>query len=164
MASGVYFPVAAIGFSLLTIITFYVKKPIKSTETRIYKYLMISNFLGLILELNCTFAAYISNDFFKLSDFILKTYLVYNLIWTLILTIYVMYISIDTAILNKYKKVLKILIGVIVLFSTYFIYSSECNLVIKDDFRIRYTEGVSVGLYLHNMWNFNIFNRCFNCK
>ena len=144
MASGVYFPVAAIGFSLLTIITFYVKKPIKSTETRIYKYLMISNFLGLILELNCTFAAYISNDFFKLSDFILKTYLVYNLIWTLILTIYVMYISIDTAILNKYKKVLKILIGVIVLFSTYFIYSSECNLVIKDDFRIRYTEGVSV--------------------
>ena len=144
MASGVYFPVAAIGFSLLTIITFYVKKPIKSTETRIYKYLMISNFLGLILELNCTFAAYISNDFFKLSDFILKTYLVYNLIWTLILTIYVMYISIDTTILNKYKKVLKILIGVIVLFSTYFIYSSECNLVIKDDFRIRYTEGVSV--------------------
>ena len=144
MASGVYFPVAAIGFSLLTIITFYVKKPIKSTETRIYKYLMISNFLGLILELNCTFAAYISNDFFKLSDFILKTYLVYNLIWTLILTIYVMYISIDTTILNKYKKVLKILIGVIVLFSTYFIYSSECNLVIKGDFRIRYTEGVSV--------------------
>lgn len=144
MASGVYFPVAAIGFSLLTIITFYVKKPIKSTETRIYKYLMISNFLGLILELNCTFAAYISNDFFKLSDFILKTYLVYNLIWTLILTIYVMYISIDTTILNKYKKVLKILIGVIVLFSTYFIYSSECDLVIKGDFRIRYTEGVSV--------------------
>ena len=144
MASGVYFPVAAIGFSLLTIITFYVKKPIKSTETRIYKYLMISNFLGLILELNCTFAAYISNDFFKLSDFILKTYLVYNLIWTWILTIYVMYISIDTTILNKYKKVLKILIGVIVLFSTYFIYSSECNLVIKGDFRIRYTEGVSV--------------------
>ena len=144
MASGVYFPVAAIGFSLLTIITFYVKKPIKSTETRIYKYLMISNFLGLILELNCTFAAYISNDFFKLSDFILKTYLVYNLIWTLILTIYVMYISIDTTILNKYKKVLKILIGVIVLFSTYLIYSSECNLVIKGDFRIRYTEGVSV--------------------
>ena len=29
MASGIYFPIAALGFSLLTIITFYVKKPIK---------------------------------------------------------------------------------------------------------------------------------------
>ena len=34
MASGIYFPIAALGFSLLTIITFYVKKPIKSVETK----------------------------------------------------------------------------------------------------------------------------------
>ena len=100
MASGIYFPIAALGFSLLTIITFYVKKPIKSVETKIYKYLMICNFIGLILELNCTFASYISNTFPQTSDFILKTYLVYNLIWTLILTIYVLYISIDTGISN----------------------------------------------------------------
>ena len=65
---------------------------------------MICNFIGLILELNCTFASYISNTFPQTSDFILKTYLVYNLIWTLILTIYVLYISIDTGILKKWNK------------------------------------------------------------
>ena len=144
MASGIYFPIAALGFSLLTIITFYVKKPIKSVETKIYKYLMICNFIGLILELNCTFASYISNTFPQISDFILKTYLVYNLIWTLILTIYVLYISIDTGILKKWNKPIKILISSIILISTYLIYHLNCILVIKDNFRVRYTEGPSV--------------------
>ena len=144
MASGIYFPIAALGFSLLTIITFYVKKPIKSVETKIYKYLMICNFIGLILELNCTFASYISNTFPQISDFILKTYLVYNLIWTLILTIYVLYISIDTGILKKWNKPIKILISSIILISTYLIYHLDCILVIKDNFRIRYTEGPGV--------------------
>ena len=144
MASGIYFPIAALGFALLTVITFYVKKPIKSTETRIYKYLMISNLLGLVLELDCTFASYISNTLPKISDFILKTYLVYNLIWTLILTIYVLYISVDTNILSKYKNNLKFLVGLISVVSVYFIYHLECILVIQDNFRVRYTEGPSV--------------------
>ena len=146
MASGIYFPVAALGFALLTVITFYVKKPIKSTETKIYKYLMISNLVGLILELGCTYASYIRNTLPLLSDYILKTYLVYNLIWTLILTIYVIYISISQEMLNKYKKVIKFLIGVITIVSTYFIYHLNCILVIKDNFRVRYTEGPSVDL------------------
>ncbi len=144
MASGIYFPMAALGFALLTVITFYVKKPIKSTETRIYKYLMISNLLGLVLEFDCTFASYISNTLPKISDFILKTYLVYNLIWTLILTIYVLYISVDTNILSKYKNNLKFLVGLISVVSVYFIYHLECILVIQDNFRVRYTEGPSV--------------------
>ena len=144
MASGIYFPIAALGFALLTVITFYVKKPIKSMETRIYKYLMVSNLLGLVLELDCTFASYISNTLPKVSDFILKTYLVYNLIWTLILTIYVLYISVNINVLSKYKNNLKFLIGLISVVSIYFIYHLECILVIQDNFRVRYTEGPSV--------------------
>lgn len=144
MASGIYFPVAAMGFALLTVITFYVKKPIKSVETKLYKYLLITNILGLILELLCTFAASINNSLPTISDIILKTYLVYNLIWTLILTIYVLYISVDIEILKKWKTKIRILISTIIAFSIYFIYSLECILVIKDNFRIRYTEGPSV--------------------
>jgi len=102
MGSGIFFPMSAICFSLLMIILFYVKKPIKSIETKIYKYLIVTNFFGLILELLCTFAAYISGTFPLLSDFILKTYLVYNILWTSILTIYVYYISFP-----KEKRVFK---------------------------------------------------------
>ena len=144
MASGIYFPIAALGFSLLTIITFYVKKPIKSVETKIYKALMVSNFFGLILELSCTFASYIHKELPLLSDFILKTYLVYNLLWTLILTIYVLYISVDLSTLKRLNNKLKTLIVVIFLVSCYLIYSLDCILVIKDNFRIRYTEGPGV--------------------
>lgn len=126
MASGIYFPIAALGFSLLTIITFYVKKSIKSIETKIYKALMVSNFFGLVLELACTFASYIHKELPLLSDFILKTYLVYNLVWTLILTIYVLYISVDISILKSLKNKIKLLIGGILLISGYFIYSLDC--------------------------------------
>ena len=80
MGSGIYFPISAIAFSILIITVFFIKKPIKSVETKIYKYLLIVNFVGLILELLCTVAAYISNTNFLLSDFILKLYLVYSIL------------------------------------------------------------------------------------
>ena len=78
MGSSIYFPVSALAFSALTTIIFFIKKPIKSIETKIYKYLLISNFCGLIIELLCTYAASIVNVNPFLSDFILKLYLVYN--------------------------------------------------------------------------------------
>jgi len=126
------------------IILFYVKKPIKSIETKIYKYLIVTNFFGLILELLCTFAAYISGTFPLLSDFILKTYLVYNILWTSILTIYVYYISFP-----KEKRVFKFditkyIIGIVFLISTFITYVSKCNLVIENNFQVRYTNGPSV--------------------
>jgi len=144
MGSGIFFPMSAICFSLLMIILFYVKKPIKSIETKIYKYLIVTNFFGLILELLCTFAAYISGTFPLLSDFILKTYLVYNILWTSILTIYVYYISFP-----KEKRVFKFditkyIIGIVFLISTFITYVSKCNLVIENNFQVRYTNGPSV--------------------
>lgn len=144
MGSGIYFPIAALGFAMLTILTFYIKKPIKSVETDIYRWLVLTNFLGLLLELACTLAAYINNSLPLVSDLILKSYLVYNLVWTLILTIYVLYISVDLKKLNEFKNKIKVLIAGIISVSLYFIYSLDCNLVIKDNFRVRYTEGLSV--------------------
>ena len=144
MGSGMYFPMAALGFAILTMLTFYLKKPIKSVETNIYGWLMITNFFGLLLELACTIAAYINNDFPIVSDLILKSYLAYNLIWTLILTIYVLYISVNKQKLSQYKNKIKLLIGVISTVSLYFIYSLKCILIIEDNFRIRYTKGPSV--------------------
>ena len=144
MGSGMYFPMAALGFAILTMLTFYLKKPIKSVETNIYGWLMITNFFGLLLELACTIAAYINNDFPIVSDLILKSYLAYNLIWTLILTIYVLYISVNKQKLSQYKNKINLLIGVISTVSLYFIYSLKCILIIEDNFRIRYTKGPSV--------------------
>ena len=144
MGSGIYFPISAISFSLLIIIVFLIKKPIKSVETRIYKYLLFVNFAGLIIELLCTFAAYISNTHYMLSDFILKLYLVYNISFTALLTIYVYYISINNdKKVFKYKNS-KFYVALIYLVSVFFVYFLKCNLVIENNFEVRYTTGPSV--------------------
>ena len=144
MGSGIYFPISAIAFSLLIITVFLIKRPIKSVETRIYKYLLIINFLGLVIELLCTFAAYISDTHYIISDFILKLYLVYNITFTALLTIYVYYISIhNDKEVFKYKNT-KICVAIIYLISVFFVYYLKCNLVIKNNFQVRYTEGPSV--------------------
>ena len=143
MGSSIYFPVSALAFSALTMIIFFIKKPIKSVETKIYKYLLISNFCGLIIELLCTYAALIVDVNPFLSDFILKLYLAYNILWTLILTMYVYYVS------NEKKKKLdmkknKKIAYLLFLLCTFVIYYLKCNLIIENNFAVRYTEGPSV--------------------
>ena len=143
MASGLYFPISAIPFSLLVIMLFFIKDTIKTTETKIYKYLLLSNFIGLIIEIFCTYASMIRITNPLLSDFILKLYLVYNIFWTLLLTFYVFYVSFsDKYIHNKEKY--RILVLILFIISTFFTYLLRCDLIIKDNFRIRYTEGPSV--------------------
>jgi signal transduction histidine kinase len=144
MGSGIYFPISAISFSLLIITVFFIKKPIKSVETRIYKNLLLVNFVGLVLELLCTVAAYISETHYIISDFILKLYLVYNISFTALLTIYVYYISINNdKKVFKYKNT-KFYVTFIYLLSVFIVYVLKCNLVIENNFEVRYTNGSSV--------------------
>lgn len=144
MSSGIFFPVSALAFSILMIILYFSKETIKSLETKIYKVLIITTFIGLIIELLCTFASYVNGMFPLLSDFILKSYLVYNLLWTTILTIYVYYISFPKEKkLFKYKYSKKI-ISLVFIIVTIIIYLLDCNLVIENNFQTRYTCGPSV--------------------
>lgn len=144
MSSGIFFPVSALAFSILMIVLYFSKKSVKSIETQLYKTLIITTFVGLIIELLCTFAAYISNTFPLLSDFILKTYLIYNTLWTTILTIYVYYISFPkNKNLFKYKYTKNIIIIIFLLVSI-ITYLLNCNLVIENNFQTRYTNGPSV--------------------
>ena len=155
MGSGLDFPISAISFSLLVIILFFSKKSIKTTETKIYRYLLISNFVGLIIEIFCTYASYISTTSPIASDIILKLYLVYNIGWTLLLMIYVFFVSFP----EKYKlfgKRIKVFsLGIFTLCSM-ITYALRCDLVIMDDFRIRYTEGPSVN-FTYAICGFFIF-------
>ena len=93
MGSGIYFPICAIPFSILIIFIFFKKGYIKNYETRIYKFLIILNFIGLILELLCTIASLIYNSNPILSEFICKSYLVYLTSWATLFTYYVHKIS-----------------------------------------------------------------------
>ena len=142
MGSGVYFPLSALLFSILLVGLTFFKKHIKTIETKLYSLLVLTNFLGLIVELLCTYASFIYNKNIILANLILKLYLVLILLWDYIFTIYIIYISVD----NKKNEVKKscfwpILIFIILGVITFVL---PIDLVIKNNFTIRYTTGLSV--------------------
>ena len=138
MGSGMFFPISALPIIIIIILTFNLKKHIKTTETKIYNMLIITNFIGLIIELCCNLACkyYESNEI--LSLFVLKSYLVYLIIWTAIFTSYIFRISKN--INNKlYTQLHIVFLSCIVAI----IYILPLNIV-QNDYQTYYTEGLSV--------------------
>ena len=81
IGNGILFSLCALPFSILVLLVFLLKEHIHSRETKMFKCLIIINFIGLLIEILCTGAAFIHNDFRILSNFVLKTYLVYIITW-----------------------------------------------------------------------------------
>ena len=142
MGSGIFFPLSAIPFSILIMVLFFRKEQAKNIETKIYKFLIICNFIGLLIELLCTYASMIYDTQPLISDIIYKSYLVYLLTWTAFFTYYVYRISTEN-IPNVTGTMKKVLILFCVLVSA-FVYILPIEVVIKNDFQIRYTTGASV--------------------
>lgn len=141
MGSGIFFPICAIPFSILVISLFFFKGHIKNEETRIYAKMIVVNFIGLLIELFCTYASSIYNLFPIISEFICKTYLIYLICWIGLFTSYIHTISItnsekETRVKHVFRFLLFIEIVVV--------YFLPIELVIKDDFTTRYTSGLSV--------------------
>ena len=144
MGTGIYLPLSALLFSVLIMLTFFIKGHINTFETKLYGVLIITNFVGLILELLCTVGALIYDSNRILADFLLKSYLLYLVAWALLFTVYVFYISHDKNTNLKIKdKALK-LVAIFYFICVFFIYVLPINLIIKNDFSVRYTTGASV--------------------
>ena len=118
MGSGIFFPLSAIPFSILIMVLFFRKEQAKNIETKIYKFLIISNFIGLIIELLCTYASMIYETHPIISNIIYKSYLVYLLTWTAFFTYYVYRISMTNVpnITVTMKKVLTLFCVLVSLF------------------------------------------------
>lgn len=142
MGSGIFFPICAIPFSLLIMILFFKKGHINNSETKIYQSLIVINFIGLIIEILCTFASIIYNQLPLLSNFIYKSYLVYLITWTSLFTLYIYKISSNfkDKMKKKNKKIL-ILMFILTILVTYIL---PIELVVENNFQTRYTTGMSV--------------------
>ncbi|MBQ2639877.1 MAG: response regulator [Bacilli bacterium] len=139
MGSGIFFPVCALPISLIIIITFHVKGYISSEETKLYNRLIIANLIGLVIEIMCSYACEIYTKNYILSTFILKSYLVYLIVWTALFTTYIFRISAD-----KVHNVFKMIHLLILIIVNGIIYILPINVVIKNNFQIHYTNGPSV--------------------
>ena len=144
MSSDIWFPVAGLFFSIMTMIILFTKGSIKTRETNIYKVLIVTNFIGLVLEILCTYAAYIHETNLLLSNIIFKAYLVYNVLFVCILAYYTFSISNSELPDEKYKKIVDPIFFGTGLLSSIVCFCLPINLVLLDGFRIRYTNGPSV--------------------
>ena len=144
MGSGIFFPISAIFVSTLIILMFFYKKHINTIETKLYSWLIITNFFGLIIEFCCTFASYIYNKYPLLSNIILKLYLVYIITWAVIFAIYIFVISHEKEYIASIKKRAKIIISICYWISNLIVFILPIKLVVENDFAVRYTEGPCV--------------------
>lgn len=141
MGSGIFFPLCALPFSILMIILFYVKGHIKSKETKIFGTLIVSNLFGLIIEILCTYASLIYDKYQIISLFIYKLYLFYIIFWISTFAYYVFSIVKNDLKINKNRY---ILFAIYYLVIAIILFLLPIEIIIKDNFNIRYTIGLSV--------------------
>lgn len=139
MGSGIFFPICALPINLIILIIFNIKEHIKIEETRIYNILLITNFFGLIIELLCSVACRIYTTHLVLANAILKSYLVYLIVWTAMFTIYIVRISNGSG--TKIGRVIHCIIMAVIIIAIYLL---PINVVVSNDFAVHYTNGPAV--------------------
>ena len=113
MGTGVSFIVCSLVYSIMLIITFYSKKRLNVFENKIYRLLIIINFIGLLLELANFYTVYHMDKIPIINGIVAHTYLLYLLTWMTLFTFYIIVISTKQADLTeeqnveKYKKKMK---------------------------------------------------------
>ena len=139
MGSGIFFPVSALPIIIIVILIFNLKEHVKNDETNLYNRLCIANLVGLIIEIACAYACKIFDTHNLIASFILKSYLVYLIVWTALFATYIFRIS--TSYSNKLLKTIHILLLSLTIL---IIYLLPIEVVIKNNFQIHYTQGLSV--------------------
>ena len=130
-------------FSFIYIIVlsflYFSKERINNGENKIYKYLLITNLIGLVLQFLCDFVSY-KYDVVPhiISDFILRIYLVYFIIFISLLIIYLIEISF------KYKKIATTITLIMDLIMSILIFILPYNLYRDVSQKIYYTYGTAV--------------------
>ena len=135
-------------FSFIYIIVlsflYFSKERINNGENKIYKYLLITNLIGLVLQFLCDFVSF-KYDVVPhiISDFILRAYLVYFIIFISLLIIYLIEISF------KYKKIATTITLIMDLIMSILIFILPYSLYRDVSQKIYYTYGTAVQIVFY---------------
>ena len=80
-------------FIFILILYFISKEHLKTLELRLYKYLLISNFIGLLLEMLCTITIMYLPQYNPLTIIVNKFYLLYFVFFATTFSLYVYFVS-----------------------------------------------------------------------
>ena len=122
MVIGISVITCCLLYSIMLLVIYFGKERITTTENKIYSILITINFIGLVLELACTYFTYnYGTDFLNnfMCIFCNKLFVIYLLTWEVIFTLYMFFISfgINPRFKDKiFKNQKKIIITVTILY------------------------------------------------
>lgn len=106
MYSSLYFQICSLFYIVLLMVIFFSKDKIKSKENKIFSILIVTNFIGLLLDLASTYIA-LTDLNNPLLNFISKLYLIYLLTWISLFTFYTFVISYSKNNSTEFSKTTK---------------------------------------------------------
>lgn len=118
---------------------YFSKRRYKSKENKIYSILIITSFIGVLLELGCRLTIPLLNEIPKTTFLITKLYLVYLLTWVTLLSLYTFIIVNNPQSKFKHTKIsiiITYIINIIIIFYLPINYYNDGELI--------YTYGLSV--------------------
>ena len=118
--NSLFILVTSLMYSILLVCIYFYKKRLKSLENKLYVSLMITNFIGLLLDIASIFTVTYMDQVPILNSIVTKTYLVYLFTWATLFTVYVFAIARKTvnkmsASFKKNQKYLYIFFCLIVI-------------------------------------------------
>ena len=77
MSSGIFFQVISIIYMILLLIVYYAKQRLDTIENKIFRILMITNFIGLIIDIFSVYTIKVMSQFPILNLIVTKMFLRY---------------------------------------------------------------------------------------
>lgn len=158
--SSVYFQTISLCYILMLIFVFFSKKRIDSLENKIYKFLLITNGLGLILDILSVYTIKYRNEMPITNYFVTKFYLIYLLTWISEFTFYIVTLTKEES--KYYERCKKILlyiylISVVAIFVLPLNYFSEGDIIYSYGPSANYLYAISAVLIV--TWIINMVRR-----
>lgn len=110
---GNFFTICSAFYILLLLVVFFSKKRLSSIENKIYSWLIVTNFFGVILAIFSYMLMLDAENFGIFCDIVNKTYLLYLVTWITLFSIYVFIITYNSRklstkeLVKKYKSVFR---------------------------------------------------------
>ena len=115
MNNSMFFTICSLFYSIMLLCVFFSKERIKLLENKLYSYLIIINFLGIIIEICCSqFILNFGMKYELLTICVGKAYLMYLITWIIFFTMYIIVIS-NKKIEKNFIKIIKIISLILIL-------------------------------------------------
>ena len=91
--SNNFFTIASLFYSIMLVIIYFNRDKVNTSETKMYSYMIISNFLTVVIAIICYGTISINEKIPAINNFVSKTLLLLYITWSILFTVYIYVIT-----------------------------------------------------------------------